>query len=229
MTKNTSVIWLQRENAEFGKTLAAGSRILDAGAGSQQYRKYFAHCVYEAADFELVDKAYAKSNYVCNLSDIPVKNASFDAVIFNQVMEHLPQPRLVLEELYRVLKPGGKMIASAPLFYEEHEQPYDFFRYTQFAWRDMLSEVGFEIEQLRWVEGYCCTVAYQLIRASQYLPSKPRDVADGLLGWIAWPVVIVSRLAFRVLSHFFYALDERQRFTARGYPKNYLAIATKPF
>jgi SAM-dependent methyltransferase len=65
-------------------------------------------------------------------------------------MEHLPESKLVLAELSRVLKPGGKMIYTDPLFFEEHEQPFDFYRYTQFGLRYLFGSTGFVVERLGW-------------------------------------------------------------------------------
>ena len=226
--RNSSRTWLLRENALFAASVPSGSRVLDAGAGEQPYRNLLSHCEYESADFEQLDKEYARSTYVCDLTSIPVEDGRFDAILFNQVMEHLSDPLTVLVELKRVLKPGGKMICTAPLFYEEHEQPYDFYRYTQFAWRHMLGKVGFELEQLTWMEGYLGTVAYQLETASKYLPIRPQSIAPGISGWLSSPVLAGSRLLFRGLAKLFYVLDERRRFTGKGFPKNYVAIVRKP-
>lgn len=226
--RNSSRTWLYRANEKFAATVSAGSRVLDAGAGDQKYGHLFAHCDYESADFELVNKPYAKSMYVCDLAAIPVEDGRFDAIIFNQVMEHLPQPALVLNELGRVLKPGGTMICSAPLFYEEHERPYDFYRYTQFAWHFMMKEAGFTILNIDWLEGYFGTVAYQLETASKYLPRRSYRTVPGVLGWSAVPVLIFSRWLFHLLARFLYVLDERGKHTSSGFPKNYVVIVQKP-
>ncbi|RVT90189.1 class I SAM-dependent methyltransferase [Sphingomonas crocodyli] len=211
-----------RENENFATTISPGSLVLDAGAGDQPYRHCFSHCTYEAADFEKVDKPYAKSTYVCDLSSIPVADARFDAIVFNQVMEHLSDPLTVLKELRRVLKPGGRMICTAPLFYEEHEVPYDFYRYTQFGWRHLLAKAGFEIEKIGWMEGYLGTVAYQLQTAARYLPIRPRDIAPGGLGYVALPAVALTKFASHLCARLFYRLDEKHRYTAKGFPKNYV-------
>jgi SAM-dependent methyltransferase len=208
---NSSRSYLARENEAFALTVAPGSLVLDAGAGDQPYRSLFDHCRYEAADFEKVDKPYAKSTYVCDLSAIPVEDARFDAVLFNQVMEHLPEPMAVLFELRRVLKPDGRMICTAPLFYEEHEQPYDFYRYTQFAYRRMFADAGFEIERLDWMEGYFGTVAYQCETAFRYLPARPSKIAPGLLGWFASPIMVIIRAAMAASAAFLYRLDTRAK------------------
>ncbi|MEP9351032.1 methyltransferase domain-containing protein [Xanthobacter sp. KR7-225] len=226
--RNASVTWLKRENASFGRSLPDNSLILDAGSGSQQYKIFFEHCRYESADFEALDRPYAKSTYVCDLSSIPVEDGRFDAIVLNQVLEHLPYPNDVLKELFRVLKPGGRMIATAPFFYEEHDQPYDFFRYTQYAWRRMMADAGFVIEDLHWMEGYLCTVAYQLHRAWRYLPGRPSDIAPGILGWVAAPLIWACGPIFRVLAQIFYRIDEQHRYTSKGFPKNYVCIVSKP-
>lgn len=225
---NSSRFHLRRENAAFAATVPPGAVVLDAGAGEQPYRDLFAHCRYEAADFERVDKPYARSTYVCDLASIPVEDGRFDAVVCNQVLEHLPEPASVLAELHRVLKPGGRMICTAPLFYEEHERPFDFYRYTQFGWRHLLQKAGFEVERLDWMEGYFGTVAYQLETASAYLPKAPRRYAPGLKGFATGAAVAAARPFFRILADMLYSADEAAKFTAAGFPKNYVVVARKP-
>jgi ubiquinone/menaquinone biosynthesis C-methylase UbiE len=118
-------LWL--ENADFAASVPSGALVLDAGAGEAPYKCLFQHAIYESADFQKVNKQYAKSTYVCDLKKIPVEDRRFDFIVFNQVMEHVPEPSIVLAELHRILKENGKLIYTGPLFYEEHEQPYDFY------------------------------------------------------------------------------------------------------
>ena len=220
--------WLDRELANFAAGLRDGALVLDAGSGDQRYAPHFSRQRYESADFESVDKVYAKSTYVCDLGSIPVEDQRFDAVIFTQVMEHLPEPREVLNELHRVLKPGGKLFFTAPLWYQEHEIPYDYYRYTQYGVRHLFQTSGFEVSELRWLEGYMGTVAHQLRLMKKHLPRSAADYGGGAAGLMAY-------LAFRVLRLFipvFHALandaDSKLRYTGGGLPKNYLAIMTRP-
>jgi SAM-dependent methyltransferase len=210
---NSSRVHLDAINRRFAAAVPNSALVLDAASGSQPYRDLFAHARYESADFEQVDKYYRPSTYVCDLRSIPVEDERFDAILFNQGLEHMSEPVDVLRELARVLRRGGKILITAPLFYEEHEQPYDFFRYTQFAYRYLLPKVGLEIEELTWMEGYLGTVAYQLETAARYLPR----------GVILSPV----KLLFAVLSIVFYRLDIRRKHTTNGFPKNYAVIANK--
>lgn len=224
---NSSRVHLRKMNGDFASTVPSGSLVLDAGAGNAQYRDLFEHARYESADFEKVDKEYRPSTYVCDLASIPVEDERFDAIIFNQVMEHLPEPNDVLAELNRVLKPGGKLFCTAPLFYEEHEEPYDFYRYTQYAHRHMFDKAGFEIERMDWLEGYLGTLAYQMKGAIRWLPLKPSNISPGLLGYLLVPVMFVLRAIFTLSAMLFYRLDMRKPLTTVGHPKNYAVLARK--
>jgi len=226
--RNSSRRRLFLENSAFAATIPNDSLVLDAGAGDAPYKHLLTHVRYESADFEKVDKAYGNSTYVCDLQSIPVEDQRFDYIFFNQVMEHLPRPQLVLKELFRVLKPGGKLIYSAPLFYEEHEQPYDYFRYTQFAVRYLFTEAGFEFDKLEWLEGYFSTVAYQMNTMARYLPSHANLVAPGILGFLLAPLMLALRAQMAILSVFFHWLEMKNKVTARGFPKNYVAVLRRP-
>lgn len=98
-----------------------GSRVLDAGAGECKNRKYCRHLVYVSQDFceySPEDKLlhspsdddkwdYSKIDIVSDITEIPVKDASFDAVICTEVFEHLVNPELAVKEFSRILKSGG--------------------------------------------------------------------------------------------------------------------------
>jgi len=224
---NSSRHRLWQENAAFAASIPDGSFVLDAGSGNAPYRDLFRHAHYESADFEKVDKKYSPSTYVCDLKSIPVGDGRFEFVIFNQVMEHLPDPQPVVAELHRVLKMGGMLIYTGPLFYEEHEQPYDFYRYTQFGLRHLFGSAGFTIERLDWLEGYFGTVGYQLNRMYQYLPWRPRELGQGAAGYLLAPLMGVLKLFFAACSILFHRMEKRHKYRLRGYPKNYVLIARK--
>lgn len=227
MRPNASRIWLPRELEEFAASLPDNSLVLDAGAGSQIYASIFARQSYESADFEQVDKYYKPSTYVCDLSKIPVEDNRFDAVVFTQVLEHLPEPQVVLAELNRVLKPGGRMFLSAPLFYQEHEQPYDFYRYTQFGLKYMLERNGFKILEMRWLEGYMATVSHQLRYMMRNVPRSPKAYGGGIMGGLYCLAFLGFSVLARLMASVARASDVRHRVTSRGMPLNYLVFVEK--
>lgn len=223
---NSSRVHLERYNREFAQTMKPGSRILDAGAGEAPYRSLFSHVCYESADFEKVDKQYVKSTYICDLCDrIPVEDGRFDYVVFNQTLEHLKEPERALKELCRVLAPGGRIICTVPLFYEEHEQPFDFFRYTQFAHKYLFPHVGFQIERIEWLEGFFGTCGYMFQTIFLYMPMLYRG--SPLIAILATPFLMATKVFALIAAALFYRLDLTWKITHLGFPKNYVVIATK--
>jgi SAM-dependent methyltransferase len=228
MLINSSREYLQRLNAEFASRIPPGSLILDVGAGAAPYRRLFDHAKYESADFEQVAKEYGDTTYVCDItSGIPVENDRFRYILFNQTLEHIKDPIKALHELYRVLAPGGTLLCTAPLLYEPHELPYDFFRYTPFAHRYMFEQVGFGIERIDWLEGFFGTCGYMLECIYRY---APLTVPDEKHPYSAWAKAFLS--AFRPLALMaagaFYRMDLSWKITNTGFPKNYVVFATKP-
>jgi len=226
--QNSSRVHLDRFVQEAGRSLSAGARVLDAGAGDAPYRARFEHARYESADFCQVDKDYAPVDFVCDLADIPVEDARYDAVLLTQVLEHLPEPQRVLRELLRILTPGGRLWLTAPLFYAEHEQPHDYYRYTQFGFLHQLRSAGFEVEHMAWLEGYAGTVSYQLKEAVLKLPHSSAAYGGGFVGGACMTVAFLLRLPLFAFSSLLAAADVRHRHVTSGQCKNYEVIARKP-
>jgi len=227
--RNSSRTYLRRFLERAAAEVAPGALVLDAGAGRAQYRGLFAHARYETADFLAVKgKKYAQPDYVCDLAAIPVADARFDHVVCTQVLEHLPEPQRVIEELARVLKPGGTLWLSAPLFYAEHERPYDFFRYTQFGLRQLLESARFEVLEIAWLEGYFGTLSYQVRVAGRALPAGRAAYGGGARAVALAGAARVARRAAPRVADVLAGLDERHKVVDAGLPKNHTVVARKP-
>lgn len=137
--------------AERASEVPAGARILDVGAGSCPYRTLFAHGHYQSQDFAQLEPGllrghdtYAKVDYVSDICELPVSDATFDIVLCTEVLEHVPEPILAVREMGRVLKPGGKLLLTAPLGSGLHQEPYHFYGgYTPHWYRRFLGDAGF--------------------------------------------------------------------------------------
>jgi SAM-dependent methyltransferase len=106
-------------------------RLLIVGGGD---RGYFTDSFYESDQIEVIsfDIYYTENiTFIADAHNIPLKNESVDAVIIQAVLEHVLEPQLVVEEIYRVLKSDGLVYAETPFMQPVHEGAYDFTRYTE--------------------------------------------------------------------------------------------------
>lgn len=224
---NSSRVYLEEFVRLAALSVDTNATVLDAGAGEGPYKYLFSHTNYESADICEIERNYGDITYVCDLIDIPVLNERYNLVLLTQVLEHVPEPLLVLKEMNRILKPGAELWLSAPLFFEEHEVPYDFFRYTQYGFNHLLMASGFRIKQIEWLEGYYGTLSYQLRMAAKALPSAPVQYGGGILGVIMALVSLILRPVFFVLSLLFARLDVKNKYVDSGQCKNYAIVAVK--
>jgi SAM-dependent methyltransferase len=225
---NTSRIRLRNVNTRFARSTEPEMLVLDAGAGRGPYRKLFKHAQYETADFAQLGTNYTKLDYICDLIDIPVEDARFDRVLFNQVLEHVNDPPAVLAELYRVLKPNGQILCTCPLYFQEHQKPHDYFRYTKYGLRHLFEQAGFEVTRISWLEGYFGTIAHQLRQMRLHLPKKARALEPGWRIVYLAPLIWFTRVLATVLMVAYSHADLRWKYTNAGMPKNYVVLARKP-
>ena len=105
---------------------------------------------------------------------VPLAGATFDLVVCGELLEHVPDPKPVLREIYRVLKPGGTVLITVPFLFRIHADPFDFGRYTDRYWELNINKVGFEIFEVE-KQGLFYAVISNFIE--QYLqnirPPKP--------------------------------------------------------
>ena len=93
---------------------------------------------------------------------LPFRDASFDMVFSTQVLEHVSDPQGMLESAWRVLKPGGVLLMTAPQMVALHEAPYDYFRYTYFGVEHLLNKARFRNVEVTGMGGFSSMIAQQL-------------------------------------------------------------------
>ncbi len=107
--------WIEKEL----KSIPAGWKLLDAGAGALRWKTSCKHLCYVSQDIcEYDGKGNGRGlqtgqwdteniDIICDIVDIPVKDGEFDVVLCSEVLEHLPEPHLAIQEFGRILRPGG--------------------------------------------------------------------------------------------------------------------------
>jgi SAM-dependent methyltransferase len=109
---------------------------------------------------------------VMSATEMSFEDKKFDLVLILEVLEHIDEPQRAVEQIYRVLKPGGKVICSTPFVFGIHDGPSDFYRFTRFGLQNIFSM--FQIDAIEDREGPFVTVAIILSRLiiSRQLLSK---------------------------------------------------------
>jgi len=214
--------WVARQAG----ALPAGSRVLDAGAGSCPYRALFSHCDYKTQDFtslqgeQLSGGGYGSIDYVCDIASIPVEDGAFDAVLCSEVIEHVPDPAAVMAEFSRILKPGGRLLLTAPLGSGIHQEPYHFYGgYTPFWYDKVLAEKGFKEIRVQANGGSLKAFAQETLRfAHMTMPFAGILPFFVSLLWLPFWLMLLPVLAvlIPVAAHLLDRFDDKQYFTV-GY------------
>lgn len=90
---------------------------------------------------------YPNVDIVGNAYDLPLKDNSVDGIISIAMLEHVPNPSLVVKEFFRVLKPGAKIECLIPFIQGFHASPHDFTRFTTSGMKELFKD--FEIIEIR--------------------------------------------------------------------------------
>jgi len=149
---------LARELEALAKPLA-GSLVIDVGCGDQPYRAMLAGFErYIGFDAPGRPESRGKADAYGDAGALPFASACADAVLCTEVMEHVPDPDAMLAEIRRVLKPGGALLLSVPFIWRIHEEPRDYWRFTEYGLRLIVERAGMRVESLTATDGYAAVV-----------------------------------------------------------------------
>jgi len=134
--------WFTAQAERGGRVLEIGGR----GSNAAFHRSVLATCDYVSMDIV----AGPNVDFVGDAHDLlaTFEPESFDAVLADQVFEHLHAPWKAAIEINRILKVGGSVYICAPSAFPLHAEPWDFFRFSDHSWHSLFNaSTGFEIEQ----------------------------------------------------------------------------------
>ncbi len=119
--------------------------LVDLGCGEAPYKEYFLQYADKYIGVDWTNTLHnSKADVLSNLNEkVNLPDEYADTVVSLSVIEHLFEPQAFLNECYRIMKKGGTLVLQAPFQWWIHEAPYDYFRYTPYAFKYMLDKAGF--------------------------------------------------------------------------------------
>lgn len=141
-----------------------GALVLDVAPQHHEgARPYFNQANVETLDIDEGSGAtYLADLCANNVAILP--SDRFDYVVCTEVLEHTLQPFNAVNEIERILKPGGLVFASSPFNFRIHGPLPDCWRFTEHGWRALFK--NFEITQLKGLEAedrFLMPIHYTLI------------------------------------------------------------------
>lgn len=142
-------------------------------------------------------------------------DGAFDTIILSDVLEHMRNPGLLMDEMFRILSVKGHVLLNVPFLYWIHEGPYDYFRYTEFALKSMAESSGFTVVLLTPYGGAPEVLADMQAKLLCHIPLLGKSTA-----------VLIQKLTW-----LFIKTRPGRKFSARSsklFPLGYFMILKKP-
>jgi SAM-dependent methyltransferase len=199
----------------------ARGALLDLGCGQVPLFGVYRTLVSEVTCVDWASGATLKHvDQVVDLNGpLPFPDGRFDTVLATDVLEHVRRPLPLLGEIARVLRPAGTLIAGVPFLYWIHEEPHDYYRYTEFALRHLCEEGGLAVSSVEPYGG-----APEVV-----LDTLAKMLSHGRLGNLALGRGITAATVFLGGLWAGTALGRRlSHATARTFPLGYCLVAAKP-
>lgn len=122
----TSKITRERMGA-FMERHASTERGVEVGAKERPYGDLFPNLYTGDLMF------YASLDAQFDAHAVPFADNSLGLIVCNEVLEHCTAPQQAIDEFFRVLKPGGKLILTTRFIFPLHDAPHDYFRFTRYG------------------------------------------------------------------------------------------------
>ena len=125
------------------KVLEIGSGRQDLGVDAYSVKKYFQ----DTNEFVQSDVNPEFGHRLVDITDMSI-DQEFDLIICMNVLEHVFDVHTAAENLRKALRPGGRLLVAVPHLYPYHDEPIDFWRFTQHSLRELFR--GYTSVDVRW-------------------------------------------------------------------------------
>jgi len=123
--------------------------VLDVGCGKKPYKNFLKYEKYIGID----TNKKIKPDILCEVTDIPFMDESFDSICCTEVLEHHLEPSIGLKEIRRVLKKKGILYVTVPMSWCLHYEPNDYYWFTRYGLKYLLEKTGFEVVNMEKIGG----------------------------------------------------------------------------
>lgn len=169
--------------------------LLDIGCGEKPYYEIFKDKVSSYIGLDLKGGDVKGSAL-----DLPFPDEHFDTIFSSQVIEHIEDSFLMMQEASRVLKKGGHLILTAPLFWCLHEEPKDFFRFTKYGLNLLAKKSGLKIVYIKECGSWLSTLGQMISlflesTANRTVLRFPKKIIQIIFQYISWKLSKIKRLA----------------------------------
>lgn len=134
--------------------------LLDIGCGVKPYYRIFKNHVtrYIGLDYkesinveelETITSTNRMPDIWGNAIFLPIKSNSVNTVFTSMVLEHINEPEFFIKEIFRILKPEGKLILTTVQSYPLHHDKYDFFRFTKHGIKYLFEKNNLQIISIK--------------------------------------------------------------------------------
>jgi Methylase involved in ubiquinone/menaquinone biosynthesis len=146
------------------------------------------------------------------MDNVPRQDSSYDAVICTQALHYLRYPQKGIDEIFRVLKPGGKLFLTAAQGWGLTGSPH-YFNFTSLGLKAMFEDAGFKIMSIRPRGGVFWYIGNRFRILSQHVWS----VQTSLVKIVGLPIYLLAfpilEYALPFLCFYLDRLDRRPNFT----------------
>lgn len=127
-------------NPQFAE-IGAEEKVLTIGAGGEINELLYEYAEKKQFKVESFDIDEDKTpDILGDICTYEFKEGTYDTIVMCEVLEHLHAPHLGVETVYKALKPGGRLILTTPFIFPIHDRPYDYFRFTKYGLKHLLSK-----------------------------------------------------------------------------------------
>jgi len=212
--------FLTRDIHEAIKEYARGN-FLDLGCGNKPYELMYKSVTEKQTGCDIIQSDKNRVDIICPATDLAFEKNQFDSILCSQVLEHVYDHPKMMHEIFRVLKPGGHIILTVPFAWELHEEPYDYYRFTKHALKELFQTTGFDIDYIKPNGGKWAAI-YQLRNNMLYQSfHKKKSFINKLK-----KLLFVELRLTQIRNYFAIWLDKKYRDDV--FTLNYIVAAHKP-